>query len=151
MPNDWTTKENNWLDKQAADPLPLPPPKQDALKTLDTIIDNRQLDSEKPKPPVAATPLPELLETIPYSKVASDLENAAQAVLAAFSKLGQASVYLGKISIEVPSDGPKGKSMVDKGNGFRQKLDLISTDIKKMSEEIASFKNSLPKDTIPQV
>lgn len=148
MANDWLDeKGSDWLDKT---PLPTPD-KKDPLKSLDDLGVERQLASEAPKPETPATPLPEPLEAIDYAKVATDLENAAQDTLAAFSRLGRASVNLSKISISVSGDGPKGKALVDKANGFREQVDVICTNLKKISEEVASYKNTLPKETTPQV
>lgn len=149
MPNDWIDdkpKDAGWLDKKPTETPPTSP-----LKSLKDLDMDRQKASEAPKPEPLPMPSPEPIEAIPYDKVANDLENAAQDTLAAFSRLGRASVNLNKISIVVASEGPKGKELLGKSKQFQSRVDSICLDLKKISEEIANYKNSLPKDTAPQI
>ena len=142
MPNEWIGKprESGWLDKK--EPLPASP-----LKTLDDIGDARQKKSETPVPVPVSAPV-EPVEAIPYDKVLTDLENASGDVLGAYSRLERGSVNLSKVSIVVSGDGPKGKALLDKATGFRTRVESVCVDLKKISEEIAAFKNSLPKETV---
>jgi hypothetical protein len=138
--NEWIgkPKESGWLDKK--EPLPAPP-----LKTLDEIGGNRQKKSETPELMPVAPPM-EPMEVIPYDKVSTDLENASSDVLGSYSRLERASVNLSKIPIVVSGDGPKGKLLLDKTAGFRNRVEGICVNLKRISEEIAEYKNSLPKE-----
>jgi hypothetical protein len=139
MPSDWISepKDSGWLDKK---PLDTPP-----LKPLTDIGIDRQKASEAPKPEPIIEPIVPI-EAIPYDKVINDLENASNDVLASFSRLGKGSVNLSRIAIVVSGDGPKGKALLDKVNGFKDHIDGLCLELNKMSEDIAAFKNSLPKD-----
>jgi hypothetical protein len=144
MASDWVNEKPNdtgWLDKVPAGPM----------KTLEEIGIDRQKASEAPKPVAPVIPPPPPIEDIPYDKVSNDLENAAEDVLGAFSRLGRASVNLGKISIIIPRDGDKSKAIMGKIDGFRDHVDGICADLKKMSEDIAEYKNSLPKESTSQI
>lgn len=146
MANDWISDEpkSDWLDKkpEAASPL----------KTLKDIGTERQVDSETPKvdPIPTPAPPPEPVEVIPYDRVAKELENASSDALASFSRLSRASVNLKKISIIVTGNGPKGKELISKAEMYRGRVDSLCAEIKKLSEEVAEYKNTLPIDTTPQ-
>ena len=140
MPNDtWTeNKANPWLDKTAA-----------PLKTLKDIDSDRQLASEAPKPVEPILPPPAPLETIAYDRVASDFEKAAQDVLGAISKLSDANVRLSNITITVSNIGPKGETLIQQANRFREQVEHVCIELKDMSSAIADYKNSLSKENPP--
>ena len=148
MANDWITdsKDSKWLDKKDA------PPKTD-LKTLDDVDKERQLDSEKPplEAPVAPVAPPPPLESIPYEKVATELESASKEVLEAFSKLEKAGVDLSKISIMVADTGDKSKGVLEKAKHFKGLVETKAKELKMLSEEIAAHKNTLPKESTPKI
>lgn len=145
MANEWISepKDSAWLDKK--EPIEPSP-----LKTLTDLGDERQKASETPKPEPIIEPI-EPLEVIPYEKVIPSLENAASDVLASFSRLGRASVNLSKISIVVADAGPKSKELLNKAEMFKTQVDQICLELSKISEEIAEYKNSLPKDSVAKI
>ena len=108
MKENWTeTKPNPWLVTIAATA---------PMKTLKELGDDRQLASEAPKPVEPILPPPAPLETIAYDKVVSDFEKAAQDVLGAFAKLGDANTRLGNITITISPTGPKGETLIHQAN-----------------------------------
>ena len=146
MPNDWINdkpKDARWLDKT--------PQKDDALKTLQELGDDRQKASEAPKPATPAITPPPPVEEIPYDRVASSLESASTEVLGAVARVEKAIIDLRKISVVVPGNGEKGKLLLNEAIGYQSRLEGKSSELKKLSEEIAEYKNSLPKETVTQI